>query len=95
MQKQQNLVLFGAFVVCNNQICLFLHRPVHVSFLGDFWHTIRAHIHVHYLKISDFFDNLIGAGAYELGSRKTSPPRIPFNFEVQIRNKMKYSVATA
>jgi hypothetical protein len=64
-------------------ILFFLHRPVHISLLVDFWHAIRTHVHVHcstkkiqiflnlFAIFSEFFNR---AWAYELGSRKTTSP---------------------
>jgi hypothetical protein len=34
---------------------VFLHRPLHLSFLGDFWHAIRAHVHITFTKNQIFY----------------------------------------
>jgi hypothetical protein len=39
----------------NTTFCFFLHRPLHMSFLGNFWCAVRTPVHVHFPKKSSLF----------------------------------------
>jgi hypothetical protein len=48
-------ILFAIFSICLfKHHVFFLHRPLHMSFLGDFWFGVRTLSHIHCPKISDF-----------------------------------------
>jgi hypothetical protein len=64
----------------------FLQRPLHLSFLGDFCHVVRTHVHVPSTIFLDFlfyllfFEIFIKTRACELRSKKT----MSLNFHIYI-----------
>jgi hypothetical protein len=47
-------ILFAIFSICLFKHRFFLHRPLHMSFFGEFWYAVRALLHVHCAKFADF-----------------------------------------